>query len=162
MFAASCFALLAISSATAFAQQQTGPVDEPRSAQHESAPVDKGVKAISEPTRWTLNYDAAETLDVLGPMITKAGSHSTRITANTWSSDSDVENRDVDQRRSVTVRTWLVNHHFVAMNTVAGAANQDSSPASQANAAASKASTPSSRTSGQKNGTVEVIFDTCH
>jgi outer membrane protein OmpA-like peptidoglycan-associated protein len=161
------------------AQQQTGPVDEPRSAQHESAPVDKGAKAITEqhdkcatrlivnadalfgPTRWTLNYDAAETLEVLGPVITKAGSHPTRITANTFSSDSDVENLDVSQRRAVTVRTWLVNHHFVATNTVADAANQDSAAASQANAAA-KASTPSSRISGQKNGTVEVILDTCH
>jgi outer membrane protein OmpA-like peptidoglycan-associated protein len=162
------------------AQQQTGPVDEPRSAQHESAPVDKRAKAISEqhdkcatrlivnaealfqPHRWTLNYDAAQTLDVLGPMITKAGSHPTRITAKTFSSESDVENLDVSQRRAVTVRTWLVNHHFVATNTVADAANQDSPPASQVSAAASKTSTPTSRTSGQKNGTVEVILDTCH
>jgi outer membrane protein OmpA-like peptidoglycan-associated protein len=176
MFAAACFVLTAVLSAVA---QQTGPVDEPRSAQHEPAPADKGAKAITEqhdkcatrlivnadalfqPHRWTLNYDAAETLNVLGPTITKAGSHPARITANTFSSESQVENLDVSQRRAVTVRTWLINHHFVAMNTVADAANQDSPHASQANAATSKTSTASSHTSGQKNGTVEVILDTC-
>ncbi|MGC2110467.1 MAG: hypothetical protein WA655_13175, partial [Candidatus Korobacteraceae bacterium] len=76
---------------------QTGPIDEPRGAEQKAEPVAKGKAAIREigakcsttlivkanalfqPRRWTFNPDAVETMDVLGPMIAKAGKHPARI-----------------------------------------------------------------------------------
>ena len=122
---------------TSLSQVQTGPIIEPRGAAHEPAgpPAAKGAAAITKqqekcstrlivnadalfaPHRWTLNHDASETLDVLGPMIVKGGKHPARILAETDSAELDSENRDVGQRRALTVRTWLVNHRFIAEGT---------------------------------------------
>jgi outer membrane protein OmpA-like peptidoglycan-associated protein len=170
--ACGCVGVLATTSGIdSLAQVQTGPVIEPRSAHYESASVAKGAQAISEqhekcstrlvvnadalfqPHRWTLNYDALQTLDVLGPMITKAGNHPARILASTASSDSEAENLDVGQRRAITVRSWLLNHHFVDASAKAEAAKQHKTIAPQ---------NSSQDTQAQKNGTIEVIIDTCH
>lgn len=162
-------ALAACGTALVRAQVQTGPIDEPRGASHEPAvPPVKGAAAIRQrrakcsldlivnadamfqPNRWTLNPDGGETLDALGPMITKAGNHPARIIAYTASSESDTENRDVSERRALTVRTWLVNHQFL--------------PAATPTEAASPEKPPASIHSGgrHKNGVVEVVIDTCH
>jgi len=161
-------ALIAISGATPLGRAQAGPVTEPRSAQHESAPLAKGARAITErrekctirlivnadalfqPHRWTLNYDATETLDVLGPLIMEAGNHPTRIVASTRSSDSAAENLDVGRRRAITVRSWLINRHFVDASATTEAVKQ------------SRPMAASEDTPGEKNGTVEVMVDTCH
>ncbi len=146
----------------ALAQVQNAPVTEPRGEKQESAsPAVKGAAAITEqdekcssrlvvgadalfvPHRWTLNHDASQTLDILGPLVAKAGKHPARIVAYTAVSDADAENRDVSQRRAISVRTWLVNHHFIAEGTPAeGLGKGDSS-------------------GHQKNGSVEVVIDTC-
>ena len=163
--------------AAAHAQQvQTGPVLEPRSAAHDAGPpIAKGVAAITEqrqkcstrlivnadalfqPHRWTLNYDASQTLDVLGPMITQAGKHPARISAVTSASDSEAENRDVSGRRALTVRTWLVNHHIVAEGTPIDSMGGNSAGMAQNESQSAK---PAPGTS--KNGNVEVLIDTCH
>ncbi len=157
-------------------ETQTGPITEPRGASHEPAgpPVAKGAAAIAEqhekcstrliinadalfaPHRWTLNPDGGKTLDALGPLIAKAGKHPARIVAYTTSSDSDTENRDVSQRRAITVRGWLVNHHLLPEGTPVEGFSKQGAIASQKNAG------PSQPTGGQpKNGTVEVVIDTC-
>jgi outer membrane protein OmpA-like peptidoglycan-associated protein len=163
--------------AVAAAQVQTGPITEPRSAAHEPAgpPVAKGAAAITRqqekcstrlivnadalfaPHRWTLNHDASETLDVLGPMIVKAGKHPTRILAETDAAELDSENRDVSQRRALTVRTWLVNHRFIAEGTPIEAVGSKA-----ANMARNQAQSAEPVREPSKNGTVDVLVGTCH
>jgi outer membrane protein OmpA-like peptidoglycan-associated protein len=149
-------------------QVQTGPIDEPRSAEPRPGgpAIAKGAQAISRqaakcssrlmvkadalfrPRRWTLNPDAAQTLDILGPMIAKAGNHSVRIEAYTDSGGAD--SQAVAEKRAITVRGWLVNHGFVAEGTTAtGFAN---SGEAVANAEAGD---------NAKNERVEVVIDTC-
>lgn len=156
------------------AQVQTAPIDEPRSAEKKSsaAPVAKGAEAITQedakcsktlivsadalfkPGRWTLNPGAAETLDVLGPMITKAGKYPLRIEAYIPSAGSASSDQIIAQRRAITVRGWLLNHRFVPEGTpVVGFAG---------NTAASIADDPN-RTDKQKpDARVEIVIDTCH
>ncbi len=158
-------------------QVQTGPIIEPRGAAHEPAgpPVAKGAAAITQqqekcstrlivnadalfaPHRWTLNHDASETLDVLGPMIVKGGKHPARILAETDSAELDSENRDVSQRRALSVRTWLVNHRFIAEGTPIEAVGSKS-----ANTAPNQAHSAEPVREPAKNGTVDVLVDTCH
>jgi len=116
---------------------QPAPVTEPRSAQHKPSgpPIPKGVQAIArtmgkcstelivnaealfQPGRWTLNPDAGQTLDALGPLITNAAKHPVRITAFSGSDDSERDNQIVAERRALTLRTWLRNHGFVPDGT---------------------------------------------
>jgi len=163
--------------AVAAAQVQTGPITEPRGAAHEPAgpPAAKGAAAITQqqekcstrlivnadalfqPHRWTLNHDASETLDVLGPMIVKTGNHPARILVETDSAELDSENRDVSQRRALTVRTWLVNHRFIAGGTQMEAVGSKST-----NTARNEAQSAEPVREPSKNGTVNVLVDTCH
>lgn len=152
---------------------QTAPIDEPRSAEKKStaAPVAKGAEAITQedakcsktlivnadalfkPGRWTLNPRAAETLDVLGPMITKAGKHPLRIEAYMPSAGSAGNDQSIAQRRAITVRGWLLNHRFVAEGTpVAGFAGNNA--ASKADANGTGKQKPDER--------VEIVIDACH
>jgi outer membrane protein OmpA-like peptidoglycan-associated protein len=141
------------------AQVQTAPVTEPR-GQEEAAPVvAKGSAAITrhsdkcstrlvvdadalfKPHRWTLNANASQTLDALGPMLPLVYQQPPSVSTYTAGSDSETENRDVGQRRAMTVRTWLVNHKFLPEATTAQASD-DVSPK-------------------QKNGVVAIVFKTC-
>lgn len=169
--------LLLFFATAAAAQVETGPITEPRGAAHELAgpPAAKGAAAITQqhekcstrlivnadalfaPHRWTLNHDAAETLDVLGPMIVKGGHHPARILAETDSAELDSENRDVSQRRALTVRTWLVNHRFVGEGTQIEAAGSQG-----ANTARNQAHSAEPVREPSKNGTVDVLVETCH
>jgi outer membrane protein OmpA-like peptidoglycan-associated protein len=164
--------LCCVSAAISSAQVQTAPITEPRAQQEPAPTIAKGATAIKEqpmkcstqlvvnadalfaPHRWTLNHDAAQTLDVLGPMITQAGKHPARIDAYTAAADSDAENRDVAQRRALTVRTWLVNHQLLPAGTpIAGFSSSDPP----------QGGAPSSDNKPrQKNGTVEVVIQTCN
>ena len=134
-----CFC--SVTSAAAQAQQagevQTGPITEPIGAEHKPSgpPIPKGIQAITqedakcsarlivnanalfEPGRWTLNSDAGQTLDALGPMITRTGKHPVRIVAFTRSDDSDKNNLFVAEKRARTVRTWLKDRGLVADDT---------------------------------------------
>jgi outer membrane protein OmpA-like peptidoglycan-associated protein len=156
-------------------QVQTGPVTEPRSAAHDTGPpIAKGAAAITQlnekcstrfvvnadalfgPRRWTLNHDASQTLDVLGPMIAKAGKHPASILVETDAADSETDNRNEGHRRALTVRTWLVNHHFSAEGTPI-----ESTTGKSANPAQSDVK-PTEQSAGRsKNGMVEVLIHTC-
>ena len=152
-------------------QVQTAPITEPRAQQEPASPVAKGAAAITQqrqtcslrlvvnadalfvPHRWTLNADARQTLDVLGPMILKAGKRPVRIVAFTAASDSVPENEDVSHRRAITVRTWLFNHQLIPPATpVEGFSSSGLSE----QAAAVAINQPR-----QKNGTVEIVIETC-
>jgi len=161
------------------AQVQTGPIDEPRGQEQRAPQVSKGARAIREqrekcstrwsvnadalfaPNRWTLNPDAAETLDVLGPRIAKSGKHPAHIDVYTAASESAGENRDVAQRRALTVRTWLVDSGFLPKDT-----SMDGFSGQAANAGQTRPSTaPGSRTRhsahGDNNGTVIIAIELC-
>ncbi len=154
------------------AQVQTAPITEPRGAQSAGRPARKGADAITTqktkcmkiltvegaalfvPHRWTLNPDAKETLDVLGPMIVKVGKRPAEISAETSAADSDDENRDVAHRRAITVRTWLINHHFVPNDISMEEYNPDKP-------VALPGQTPSLNQRERNNGLISVIIDTC-
>jgi outer membrane protein OmpA-like peptidoglycan-associated protein len=160
-------------------QVQTAPITEPRGQEEQSAPIVKGAKAVTEqhekcatrlrvdadalfrPHRWTLNPDAWETLDVLGPMIAKAGKHPARIVAYTGAADSESENRDVSERRALTVRTWLVNNNFLPAGTpLEGVgAVREAAPAESSSAHDSRRSSPA--TAEHNNGSVDILMEIC-
>lgn len=111
--------------------------------------------ALFAPHRWTLNANAAETLDVLGPMIVEIGKRPAEIFAETSAADSDAENRDVAHRRAMTVRTWLINHRYVPGDITIEEYNPNKPVAPPGKA-------PSPRERARNNGSVSVIIDTCH
>jgi outer membrane protein OmpA-like peptidoglycan-associated protein len=105
--------------------------------------------SLFKPEHWTFKPDAGETMDVLGPMITKAGKHSVQIETLVSAADSDGDSQILADKRAITVRGWLINHGYVPEGTpLAGE------------------STPSRLTSGGKpkkrNGdSVRIVIDTC-
>jgi len=170
---------------------QTGPIDEPRGAEHEPGgpPIVKGIQAIVQreakcskrlivnadalfgPGRWTLNSDATETLDALAPLMVKAGKHPVRIEAFTSSPASERENQFVAERRAITLRGWLMNHGYVAQNTpVAGIGKHSSVPPNAATAVTTKTAAgggsvrvgPNDPDSALSKQRVEVLIDTCN
>lgn len=150
---------------------QTAPVDEPRGAEKPAPPVAKGKQAIREvaakcstrivvnadalflPKHWTLRPEASETLDVLGPMIAKAGKHPVRIESYAGSDDPESYNRELTQRRAVTVRGWLSNHSFVPPSTPVAGQVVQSAPEASNGSAQTETRTPDQR--------VEIAIDTC-
>jgi len=116
---------------------QPGPVTEPRSAEHKPSgpPIPKGLQAITRvdvkcltalkvnadalfgPGRWSLNPDAPQTLNALGPLIAQAGKHPVSIQAFSGSDATEKENQFVAQSRALTVRTWLRNNGFIPEET---------------------------------------------
>jgi len=154
-------------------QVQTGPITEPHGQDEPISAVAKGAAAITttrskcttrlsvnadalfQPHRWTLNPDAPETLDALGPKIVQAGKYPAHIVAYTDASDSEAENRDVSQRRALTVRTWLINHRFVPDDIDIGEYNSDKPVAAAGKIAWRKQH-------ARDNGSVSVVIDACH
>ena len=155
---------------------QTGPVTEPRDAPQKPSgpPAPKGLAAIKQrqakcsktisvaanalfgPSRWTLQPDAATTLDVLGGLMAVAGKHPVRIESFLTSAFSDADSQSVSEKRAITVRGWLINHGFVPEGTpVEGVGKHD--PALRENKSAGTEDSPSK----QEKGRVDVVMDTC-
>ena len=150
-------------------EPQTAPVTEPRAAAAEQSgpPVAKGKQAIKQHSekcsqrlvvnakalfakgRWTLNPDANQTLDELGPMVAKAGKHPARIVSFIDTSGNGADNQSVAEKRAITVRGWLSNNGFVPTDTPAEGAGMSGA-----------AETYSDRKGGWKER-VEIIIDTC-
>src|SRR5271170_1588805 len=171
-------------------QAQTGPIDEPRSAEHEPTgpPIAKGAAAITQqdakcsrriivsadalfkPGRWTLNPDGAETMSALAPLIAKAGKHPVRIEAFVVSAAPEHQNQVVAQRRAITVRGWLRNNGLVPVDTpVEGFGkhieNGSTPTPAKTSPGAISASAPDSSDNpagAPKDQRVEIVFDTCH
>jgi len=155
---------------------QTAPIDEPRSAQHKPSgpPIVKGAGAIKQvdakcsttltvaddalfqPRRWTLNPDAGQTMNALGPMIAKAGKHPVHIKSFTDSGDSDSYAQMLSEKRATTVRGWLVNHGYVPEGTPIEGLGQ-SNPVAP-NTKPDGSDDPEGR---QKNRRIEIVIDTC-
>jgi outer membrane protein OmpA-like peptidoglycan-associated protein len=151
---------------------QTEPIDEPRSAKKEpEEPIAKGMGAIQQlaakcsqriivnadalfkANRWTLNPDAGKTLDALTPLLANARNHPVRISAYIRTA-SDSNSQRVAEYRAITIRGWLVNHHYVPENTpIAGFSN--------GNAIAPKGDALAHAGENEKKDSVEIDIDTC-
>ena len=145
---------------------QTGPVDEPRTAEPAapSKKIAKGKAAIAEttskcshrmivnsealfkPGRWTLNTDAGETMDVLAPMVKKAGKHPMPIRSLSPALPTE-KSQSVSESRAITVRGWLVNHGLIPADTPANAMDASTSTIHHA--------------IGLRTGRVEIVIATC-
>ncbi len=112
--------------------------------------------ALFEADRWTLEPDAGETLDLLGPQIAAAGHHPVRIEVLTDADGTDSYNQMLSQKQAVTVRGWLVNHHYVPEGTPVEGLGK---PPAAANTKPDGSGNLAGR---QKNRRVEVVIDTCH
>lgn len=148
---------------------QTAPITEPRSAQQKetSPPAVKGAAAIIQqeakcskrliinadavfdPGRWTLNPDAAQTLDPLVPLIEATGKHPVKIDSYASSSDSDKNNQILADKRALTIRGWLSNRGYISQNAPVRGFG--------------RAAPGLSRQHGQERQKeqVQLIFDTC-
>jgi outer membrane protein OmpA-like peptidoglycan-associated protein len=155
---------------------QTAPINEPRAAQHKPTgpPIVKGAGAIKQtdakcsttltvaddalfqPRRWTLNPDAGQTMNALGPMIAKAGKRPVRIESFTDSADSDSYSQMLSEKRAITVRGWLVNHGYVPEGTPIEGLGQRNPVAP--NAKPDGSDDPEGR---QKNRRIVIVIDTC-
>ncbi len=155
---------------------QTAPINEPRAAQHKPSgpPIAKGAGAIKQvdakcsttltvaddalfqPRRWTLNPDAGQTMNALGPMIAKAGKHPVRIESFTDSAGSDSYTQMLSEKRAITVRGWLVNHGYVPEGTPIEGLGQRNPVAP--NTKPDGSDDPEGR---QKNRRIEIVIDTC-
>jgi outer membrane protein OmpA-like peptidoglycan-associated protein len=174
---AACIAGAAAGQSTALSaiqqsgEVQTAPITEPRGAQREDTnpAVAKGASAIIEqdtkcsrrffvnadalfdPGRWTLNPDAAKTLDPLVPMVEEAGNHPLRIESYARSSDSEKNNQILAEKRALTVRGWLSNRGYIPPSTVVrgfGSAAPGVSPSTDSR-------------HDPKKEQIQLIFDTC-
>jgi outer membrane protein OmpA-like peptidoglycan-associated protein len=155
---------------------QTEPINEPRNAPGKPSglPVSKGAAAIEQHSakcsltltvsadalfgidRWTLNPDAGQTLDVLGPMIANAGKHPVHIEAFTDSTTADDYAHMLTEKRAITVRGWLVNHGFLPEATTIDGLGKHNPLVS--NPKPDGADDPLGR---QRNRRMEVVIDTC-
>ncbi len=155
---------------------QTAPINEPRAAQPKASgpPIVKGAGAIQQvdakcsttltvaddalfqPRRWTLNPDASQTLNALGPMIAKAGKHPVRIESFTDAAGSDSYTQMLSEKRAITVRGWLVNHGYVPEGTPIEGLGQRNPVAP--NTRPDGSDDPEGR---QKNRRIEIVIDTC-
>ena len=158
---------------------QTAPIDQPRGQEQPARPLVRGAKAIQEqhekcftrwsvnadalftPNRWTLNPDAAETLDVLGPRIAKSGKHPAHIEVYTAASESEGENRDVAERRALTVRTWLVDSGFLPKDTSMDGFSGQAANARQTHTSTAPGIRARHSPHGDNNGTVNVAIELC-
>lgn len=151
---------------------QTAPITEPRSAQGKSRrpQAAKGAAAIFqqnakcsrslivnanalfEPGRWTLNPDAAQTLEPLVSLMTAAGKHPLHIDSYARSGDSDRDNQILAEKRGLTVRGWLSNQGYISPSTPVEGFGRTAS--------AQRASNNSGHPTQQEEQ-VQLIFDTC-
>jgi outer membrane protein OmpA-like peptidoglycan-associated protein len=107
--------------------------------------------ALFTPGRWTLNPDGGETLSQLAPLITEAGNHPVRIEAFAAPGASQAGKESVAERRALTVRGWLRNHHYVA----------ESTPIRGFAVPASESPTPKNPQDRRGEEHVDIVIDTC-
>ncbi len=154
--------------------QNPGPIDGDADRGQSDVPIPKGAAAIEQVNakcsttlivaadalfkrhRWTLNFDAGETMDVLGKLVAKAGKHPARIESFTDSLGPESDNQSVTEKRAITVRGWLVNHGLVPQSTLAEGFGSRNPVAP--NDRPDGSDNPTGR---QKNRRIEIVIDTC-
>jgi outer membrane protein OmpA-like peptidoglycan-associated protein len=104
-----------------------------------------------------LDADAEETLNALGPEITRLGNHPATVAGHTDSIGSADYNQRLSEQRAEAVKDWLVSHKFLAASTPIKGYGKTQPVAPNTNPDGSD--NPAGR---QKNRRVEVVVDACH
>jgi outer membrane protein OmpA-like peptidoglycan-associated protein len=115
-----------------------------------------GADALFEFNKASLNPQAEETLEALGPLILKAGAHPVRVEGHTDAIGSIVYNQTLSEQRAQTVKGWLVGRQYVPDSTPIRGFGKSRPVASNTNPDGSD--NPEGR---QQNRRVEVVIDTC-
>lgn len=144
--------------------QKSGDIQVPKGIQAfklESAGCEHRLDVVADAlfafNKSELNPDAAETLNALGPEITKLGNHPATIEGHTDSIGSADYNQRLSERRAETVKAWPVSHKFLSASTPTKGYGKTRPIASNTNPDGSD--NPVGR---QKNRRVEVVVDACH
>jgi len=141
-----------------------GPIQVPKGIQaiKTTAPsrcerrLSVGADALFDFNKSDLNADAEKTLDVLGPMIRKLGSHKAIVEGHTDSIGSAAYNQELSEKRATTVKNWLVAHNDLPATTPIKGYGKTRPIAPNTNPDGSD--NPRGR---QRNRRVDVLVDTC-
>ncbi|HYG64284.1 MAG TPA: OmpA family protein [Thermoanaerobaculia bacterium] len=143
--------------------QQPGEIQVPKGIQAIRAEDERctkrflvGADALFEFDKATLTPDAEETLEVLVPMLTKAGKHPATVEGHTDSKGADDYNQTLSEKRARTVKDWLVAHGALAATAPVQGWGERRPVAP--NAKPDGSDDPAGR---QKNRRVAVILDLC-
>ncbi|MBV8360148.1 MAG: OmpA family protein [Deltaproteobacteria bacterium] len=150
-------------------QQPKGPWQKPGTLQ-----VPKGIQAIKQESlscegrisvgadalfdfnRSDLRSDASETLEKLGPMIRKFGTHPIEIDGHTDAIGSLSYNQQLSEARAETVKAWLVKRDLIPVSTPIKGYGKTHPIAPNTNPDGSD--NPRGR---QRNRRVEIVINTC-
>jgi outer membrane protein OmpA-like peptidoglycan-associated protein len=104
--------------------QKPGAIQVPKGIQaikQESLPCESrisvGADALFDFDRSDLRSDATETLEKLGPIIRRFGTHPIEIDGHTDEIGSLSYNQQLSEARAETVKTWLVKQDFIPVST---------------------------------------------
>jgi outer membrane protein OmpA-like peptidoglycan-associated protein len=144
--------------------QKPGEIQVPKGIQaikHEDTGCRHRLKIVADAlfafNKSDLNPDAEETLNALGPEITKLGNHPATIEGHTDSIGSAEYNQHLSEQRADAVKDWLISHKFVAASTPSKGYGKTRPVAPNTNPDGSD--NPQGR---QKNRRVEIVVDSCH
>ena len=150
-------------------QQPNGPWQKPgaiqvpngiRAIKQESLPCESrisvGADALFDFDRSDLRSDATETLEKLGPIIRRFGTHPIEIEGHTDGIGSLSYNQWLSEARAETVKTWLVKQDFIPVSTPIKGYGKTRPIAPNKNPDGSD--NPAGR---QRNRRVEILIKTC-
>lgn len=115
-----------------------------------------GCDTLFEFDKATLNKDAEETLNALGPLLAKYANHPVTFEGHTDALGSDSYNQSLSEQRACAVKDWLVTHKYV--NSMAYTRGLGKKRPIAPNFQKDGSDNPSGR---QKNRRVEVVINTC-
>jgi outer membrane protein OmpA-like peptidoglycan-associated protein len=115
-----------------------------------------GVDALFDFNKSSLRTDATQTLEALGPLIHKYGTHPLKIDGHTDSIGSLSYNQQLSEARAKTVKYWLMTRDYISASTPIAGYGKTRPIAPNTNRDGSD--NPIGR---QKNRRVEIVIDTC-
>jgi outer membrane protein OmpA-like peptidoglycan-associated protein len=143
--------------------QKPGAIQVPKGIQaikQESLPCESrisvGADALFDFDRSGLRSDATETLEKLGPIIRRFGTHPIEIDGHTDGIGSLSYNQQLSEARAETVKTWLVRQDFIPVSTPIKGYGKTRPIAPNKNPDGSD--NPVGR---QRNRRVEILIKTC-
>lgn len=118
--------------------------------------ISVGADALFDFDKFDLTPTAESTLNQVLPILIKYGEHPISIEGHTDSVGTDEYNQSLSEKRSATVKQWLIDHNFVAPDiAVVGYGEQRPIAPNTYNDGTDY---PQGR---QRNRRVEIIVDTC-
>jgi outer membrane protein OmpA-like peptidoglycan-associated protein len=143
--------------------QKPGTIQVPKGIQaikQESFPcegrISIGADALFDFNRSDLRSDAGETLEKLGPVIRRFGTHPIEIDGHTDGIGSLSYNQQLSEARAETIKAWLVKRDFIPVSTPIKGYGKTRPIAPNRNSDGSD--NPLGR---QRNRRVEIVINTC-